>query len=231
MADRDTLYPYADGSRYRGKSGREVFSEIYDKAGWNLTHQDSVSGEGSDTKQTTRLRAALPPLLQELGVRTMLDIPCGDFHWMQQVDLSGIQYTGADIVPALVNQNQQRYASETRTFSLLDMTQDVLPVTDLVFCRDCLVHLALADIRAALTNVVRSGTSWLMMTHFPEQKSNKDIVTGGWRPLNFCRPPFNLPEPHKLVNEGCTEMNGAFRDKSMALWEVRQIVDIAFLQA
>ena len=231
MADRDTLYPYADGSRYRGKSGREVFSEIYDKAGWNLTHQDSVSGEGSDTKQTTRLRAALPPLLQELGVRTMLDIPCGDFHWMQQVDLSGIQYTGADIVPALVNQNQQRYASETRTFSLLDMTQDVLPVTDLVFCRDCLVHLALADIRAALTNVVRSGTSWLMMTHFPEQKSNKDIVTGGWRPLNFCRPPFNLPEPHKLVNEGCTEMDGAFRDKSMALWEVRQIVDIAFLQA
>jgi len=231
MADRDTLYPYADGSRYRGKSGREVFSEIYDKAGWNLTHQDSVSGEGSDTKQTTRLRAALPPLLQELGVRTMLDIPCGDFHWMQQVDLSGIQYTGADIVPALVNQNQQRYASETRTFSLLDMTQDVLPVTDLVFCRDCLVHLALADIRAALTNIVRSGTSWLMMTHFPEQKSNKDIVTGGWRPLNFCRPPFNLPEPHKLVNEGCTEMDGAFRDKSMALWEVRQIVDIAFLQA
>jgi hypothetical protein len=133
MADRDALYPYADSSRYREKSGKEVFSEIYDKASWNLTHQDSASGEGSDATQAAHLRAALLQLLRELEVRTMLDIPCGDFHWMQRIDLSGTRYIGADIVTALVNQNQQRYTSETQTFRLLDLKQDLLPATKLVF--------------------------------------------------------------------------------------------------
>lgn len=231
MEGRDALYPYADGSRYRGKSRKEVFSEFYEKAGWNLTHQDSVSGEGSDAIQTAQLRAAFPKLLRTLKVKSMLDIPCGDFYWMQQVDLSGVQYTGADIVPALVTQNLQRYSNDMRTFRLLDLTNDALPAVDLVCCRDCLVHFSLADIRAALNNITHSGAKWLLMTHFPEEKSNKDIVTGGWRPLNFCLPPFNLPPPHHLINEGCTEMEGAFEDKSMALWEVKQIVKMAFLQA
>lgn len=226
---RDTLYPYADGSRYRGKSGAEVFREIYEKSGWNLTHQDSVSGEGSDAVQTAQLRAALPSLLRQLKVKTLLDIPCGDFYWMQQVDLSGVHYTGADIVPALIRQNRQRFTGDRRTFRLLDLTQDSLPAADLIFCRDCLVHLSLADIRAALSNIAQSGATWLLVTHFPEEKANKDIVTGGWRPLNFCLPPFDLPAPYQLINEGCTEMEGAFDDKSMALWEVKQIAKMAFL--
>jgi hypothetical protein len=231
MEDRDTLYPYADGSRYRGRPGPEVFREIYEQAGWNLTHQDSVSGEGSDAIQTAQLRTALPSLLRQLEVKTLLDIPCGDFYWMKEVDLQDIKYTGGDIVPALIRQNQQQHADDSREFRLLDLTHDALPAADLLCCRDCLVHLSLNDIRAALKNIASSGVKWLLMTHFPEEKTNKDIVTGGWRPLNFCLPPFNLPLPHHLINEGCTEMEGAFADKSMALWEVTQIAKMAFLRA
>lgn len=229
MKHRDKLYPYADGSRFRGKTNAEVFEEIFAQETWNLTHRESVSGEGSNAEQTVRLREELPALLQQLGVKRMLDIPCGDFHWMQQADLSGVDYIGGDIVRELISRNQQLYSNDKREFVRLDITLDTLPATDLVFCRDCLVHLSLSDIRKAMSNIVQTGASWLLMTHFPDEEGNKDIVTGGWRPLNFCQPPFCLPEPYAVLNEGCTEMNGAFQDKSMGCWEVTSISGLAFL--
>lgn len=231
MKNRDELYPYADGSRYCGKSNAEVFGEIFSQATWNLTHRDSVSGEGSNAEQTARLRAELPALLQQLGVKRVLDVPCGDFYWMQQLDLSSVNYIGGDIVPELISRNQQLYSNDKRNFVQLDLTCSQLPDADLVFCRDCLVHLSIADIRKALTNVVRSKATWMLMTHFTNETENKDIITGGWRPLNFCQPPFCLPEPTAILNEGCTEMNGAFQDKSMGCWEVKQIKNLAFLNS
>ena len=43
-------------------------------------------------------------------------------------------------------------------------------------------------------------------------------MTGDWRPLNLERPPFNLPAPALLLNEGCTEGGDTFADKSLGLW-------------
>jgi hypothetical protein len=223
MKNRASLYSYADGSKFKGKIGAEIFKEIYQNASWNLTHQESVSGEGSDRIQTATLIKQLPRLLQELGVKTILDIPCGDFFWMQQVALEDIKYWGGDIVPELITHNQQQYGSAEREFMLLDLMHDALPKADLIFCRDCLVHLSLADIQLALENIKRTEATWLLTTHFPEEAANKDIDTGGWRPLNFCLPPFDFSPPKLLINEGCSEMNGAFRDKSVALWNVAQI--------
>jgi hypothetical protein len=35
-------------------------------------------------------------------VKSLLDIPCGDFHWMRRVNLQGLSYVGADIVRELI---------------------------------------------------------------------------------------------------------------------------------
>jgi hypothetical protein len=43
----------------------------------------------------------LPALWRDLGVASILDIPCGDFAWMQQVDLSGFRYIPAPYVAVL----------------------------------------------------------------------------------------------------------------------------------
>jgi hypothetical protein len=205
----------------RRRPAQAVFTDIFRNNAWNGS--GSVSGTGSDPEQTRVLVRVLPPLLKDLDVHTLLDIPCGDFHWMRDVDLAGIRYTGGDIVPELAQRNQSTYGDENRRFVHLDLLRGALPQADLVFCRDCLVHLSFTDIALALANLRASGSRYLLTTTFPQRSGNKDIATGQWRPLNLQAPPFSLPAPLQLINEQCTEEGGVHGDKSLGLWLIRDI--------
>jgi 2-polyprenyl-3-methyl-5-hydroxy-6-metoxy-1,4-benzoquinol methylase len=196
------------------------FDYIFDTNLWG--DDQSRSGVGSTLPETETLRREIPLLLRDLGARSLLDIPCGDFGWLSLTEL-GVDYTGADIVEALVAQNTSRYASEQRRFLRLDLTADPLPQADVVLCRDCLVHLRYANIRRALDNVKRSGAQYFLTTSFPEVKSNRDIEDGDWRPLNFQLAPFCFPAPARTIVENCIEAGGAYRDKSLCLWPVAEL--------
>lgn len=150
----------------------------------------------------------------------MLDLPCGDFHWMSTVDLGDVSYIGGDLLPELIEANEWQHHAPRRVFRVLDLLRSDLPVTDLVLCRDCLVHLSFADIARAVRNIRCSGAMWLLTTTFPAQGVNEDIVTGDWRPLDLMKAPFKWPVPDELLVEECTEGNGAFPDKSLGLWRV-----------
>ncbi|MDX2287023.1 MAG: class I SAM-dependent methyltransferase [Bacteroidia bacterium] len=219
--DRSQLYGYADGSAFAGESAEAIFTRIARSNFWG--EPESRSGYGSSLEQTRKLIAELPALWRHLGVQHLLDAPCGDFHWMQHTDLSGIRYTGGDLVAALAEANERQYAAEHIRFRQLDLMEDELGSHDLLFCRDCLVHLSFGDIGRVLRNLKRSGIRYFMCTTFPGEPVNRDIQTGGWRPLNFSLPPFSFPEPLLLLNEGCTEMDGAFADKSLGVWQVSSL--------
>lgn len=216
---RGALHSY-EGWTLAGKNTQEVFSDIFRKNRWAGSH--SVSGTGSDDVQTRVIAHRLPELVSQLDLLTLLDIPCGDFHWMSKVDLKRIEYMGADIVDELIADNIQRYSREDRKFVVLDLIRNPLPEVDLLFCRDCLVHLSFADIRLALQNICDSGSQYLLTTTFTD-KDNFDIRTGQWRPINLERAPFHLPPAIMLVNEECTEGGGSHSDKSMGLWRVADI--------
>lgn len=224
MPDRRDLVPF--DPRHHARQRRpaplaDVFAEIYRTNHWN--DSESVSGEGSGAAQTARLEAELPGLLRAIGAKSLLDAPCGDFGWMRRVDLSGIAYTGADIVPELVEANQARYGSAERRFVALDVAADLLPAVDVMLCRDLLVHLSFVDVWRVLRNVRQSGIAYLLTTTFPAQAVNEDIVSGDWRPLNLEHPPFSFPPPIQLLIEGCTEGAGRFADKSLGLWRVADL--------
>jgi len=195
----------------------EVFNEIYVTNHWGS--EVSHSGGGSDLQQTTVIRETLPALLRELGVQSMLDVPCGDFHWMRTLEL-GVDYTGADVVAALIAENTAAYTNERRRFALLDIANDTLPRVDLVFCRDLLVHFSFADALRALANLKRSGSTWLLTTTFTNRTNNVDITTGEWRPINLQLPPFDFPPPQRMINENCTEFGTDWADKSLGLWRL-----------
>ncbi len=207
---------------FEGKPVAQIFSETYHKRYWKS--RESVSGRGSELGQTTQLRIELPRLLRQFGVQSLLDLPCGDFNWMQHVDLKGITYIGADIVPELVAQNNKNFAREGRSFQHLDLLTDSLPKADCMLVRDCLVHLSFAHIEQALANIKKSGTTYLLATTFPNLEANVDIQTGHWRPLNLQTAPIALPTPLYLFNEGCTESDGAFSDKSLGLYRVSDLL-------
>jgi hypothetical protein len=201
----------------------ERFRYIYETNLWGAG--ESRSGPGSEEDSTRRLRAELPRLLQQVGAASMLDIPCGDFSWMQAVELGEVEYTGADIVPELIEANRRSYETPgaRRRFLRLDLTRDALPGVDVVFCRDCLVHLSYSNIFLAFENLQRSGSRYLLTTTFPGHDINTDVEDGDWRLLNFEMPPFSLPQPEALIVEGCTEAGGDYADKSLALWRIEDL--------
>lgn len=179
--------------------------------------KESRSGSGSTMRQTRYIRTVFPVFFRSLGVQSILDVPCGDFNWLKEVDLKGIQYTGGDIVPALIEQNNKKYKSDERTFKMLNIITDDLPKSDLIICRDCLVHLKFEDGLKAIQNFKKSGSKYLLTTTFTDRDKNEDLF-GIWRTLNLQKPPYNFLQPLKLINEKCTEGRGGFKDKCLGLW-------------
>ena len=213
---------FADRQRLKGKAPDEVFTEIYNENRWG--NNESISGPGSALDQTRAVRDRLPILLDELGAKTILDIPCGDFNWLKNLKLDDIQYTGADIVDEIVSNNKKNFQKENISFQNLNLLSDELPEVDLIFCRDCLVHFSFDDIWCALQNICRSGSKYLLTTTFTEHFKNYDIMTGQWRRINLQLKPFSLPKPIKIISEECTEANGEYADKSLGLWLVDDIL-------
>lgn len=204
------------------------FADVFCKIAEHYARQneESSAGPGCSLKSTIEIRRALPLLFSSLDINSMLDARCGDFNWLRFVDLRLEKYYGADIVPSFVERNRELYENERRKFIVADITKDFLPETDLILCRDFLVHLSFADIFAALRNFCNSGAKYLLTTTFPDKQSNSDIETGDWRTLNFRIPPFNFPAPVKLLNERCAEGGGQFADKSLGLWMLADIYKI-----
>lgn len=197
------------------------FADIYQNNGFVGT--ESRSGAGSTRFQTRVIRRELPALLRELGVKSVLDIPCGDFFWMRDVDLAGIRYIGADLVPDMIRDNQTFFGGPLRSFQCVNLISGTLPEADLIFCRDCLVHLPYEDALAALENIRQSKCKWLLTTTFTRTVPNSDLDAAGWRALNLTLPPFNLPPPTVLISEKCTEAGGLAGDKSLGLWRVADL--------
>ncbi len=204
----------------RGRTPERIFTAMYRAGTWGA--RDSRSGSGASLEQTRAVRDALPGLVRELGCRSLLDIPCGDFFWMRTVELD-LDYTGADIVAEMIERNAAVYPGAKRRFVRLDLTRDELPRVDLVLCRDCLGHLPYAAIFEALGNVKRSLSAYLLTTTFADRRANEDVPTGAWRPINLRLAPFRLPAPIKLISE--EHPDASYRDKSLGLWRVADIPD------
>lgn len=200
----------------------ERFSQIYFKNIFGGA--ESRSGEGSNLVQTAEIRRKFPELIEELGVDSVLDAPCGDWNWMKECELNLNQYIGVDIVQALIDNNQRQFGNSTTRFVCLNLVNDQLPTTDLIFCRDCLVHLTFEDINKVIASFKRSGARYLLTTTFTARDKNVDLVGADiWRTLNLQLPPFNFPPPIKLINEKCSEYNGQFSDKHLGLWKLSDI--------
>ncbi|HYV25564.1 MAG TPA: class I SAM-dependent methyltransferase [Pyrinomonadaceae bacterium] len=221
-----TMFPR--GSRvYRGirrvgklllpqPSIKTTFTRIYENNCW--ADPESVSGRGSTLARTEVIRHALPVLLESIGAKSLLDAACGDFNWMRHVDLSGIEYSGADVVPELVSRNCRLYGGKGKSFAVLDITRDPLPEVDVILCRDCLIHLSSKHVRAAIANFKRSNSSFLLATTHTTITQNEDTQSGCGRLVNLQLSPFNFPPPLQLITED------AELGKHLGLWSIEKLM-------
>jgi hypothetical protein len=182
----------------------------------------SYSGPGSTVKRTAEVQNALPRLLEELDCKIFIDAPCGDFKWMQHVELPVERYVGVDVIRDLIEINTRKFSNEKRSFVQMDLVRQVLPTGDLVFNRDMLIHLSYRDIARFISLLKQSGSKYLLTSHFPEQTSNHDIRTGSWRPVNLEISPFDFPAPVLTISERYRE-NRQHADKCLALWKIADL--------
>lgn len=200
------------------------FKNIFKNNSWG--GRNSVSGRGSDLDQTEHIIREIPALFKDMDISTLLDIPCGDFNWMRNIDLSGIKYIGADIVKEIIKNNKNQYEKNNVSFRHMNLIEDTLPQVDLILIRDGLVHMSYGDIFKSLNNVCNSISQYLLTTSFTDRQDNKDIITGEWRPLNLQIAPFLLPKPIRIINEKCTQGKLSYTDKSLGLWKISDIAKI-----
>lgn len=205
----------------KSREMRRVFGEIHEAQAWGDC--ESVSGPGSTRARAASFLPDLIALVQSLGVGTLLDVPCGDFNWAAPLADAVSRYIGVDVVPALIEANSRQHSSANREFLCRDLVRQRLPSADIVLCRDALVHFSNADILDALANLRRTGAEYLITTTFVGDRSNPDIDTGGWRPLNLQQPPFSFPAPIALVDERCHHTGGIYSDKRLGLWRFRDL--------
>lgn len=203
--------------RWQKSTVEDIFGEIYSKQLWK--NKTSVSGPGSEVEYSKQLLFFLPYIIKDLNIKSITDIGCGDFNLLKEVDLTGIDYTGIDIVPELIMMNREKYGKDHLRFEYKNIVKDDLPSADLVICRDVLVHLGIRQISEVLEKVKMSGAKYFLSTTFPSA-SNTDIVTGTWRPVSLTSAPFYLDEPLIMFNEF-----PFFHDKNVparfiALWKL-----------
>jgi 2-polyprenyl-3-methyl-5-hydroxy-6-metoxy-1,4-benzoquinol methylase len=196
----------------------ERFTAVYENRVWlNGRAAGSLSGCGSEIENTQSVRTHLAELLNFLGTRSLLDIGCGDFTWMQEVSFP-FTYVGIDIVPGVIAANNASYSSPQRSFQVGDATRDSLPQADTVLCREVLFHLAFADIWRVVKNIRKSGISYLIATTDNNLKYNADILSGDFRMLNLHRAPFFFPRPTASIPDG-----SVCADRTLAMWRVADL--------
>ena len=209
-------------TKLSGQNPENIFTSIYQNNEWK--GQESVSGQGSDLLETKALLAKLPALFAKYDVKTIIDLPCGDYNWMQHLDYSFNYYQGIDIVQKIVENNNKKYGNDTTVFHQKNCLQDEIGDADLLICRDLLIHFSNEDVFKFFDNLKKSNITYLLTTHFIDEK-NIDIATGQWRAINLTAPPFSLPEPLDYITEETKMYDGKYAEtKTMSLWRLKDIL-------
>lgn len=169
---------------------KQVFRDIYASDAWG-----GGSGPGSFPEATQHYRIYLQFLMRDLGVRSVVDIGCGDWQLGRLLDWSGIDYLGVDIVPEVIGRNQAAFGQPKVNFLCADVTEDAeaLPKADLLLIKDVLQHLPNGLVYWTLNNVLpRFRYALITNCVEPDSDVNRDIEPGGFRPLRLEREPFSV---------------------------------------
>jgi hypothetical protein len=198
----------------RNIARKNAFVEIESKKLWGDEH---LSGWGSTTEVTKITREIIIEVINRYDINSMTDVACGDFRWMPlalKEIKKDFKYTGCDIVPALIEKNSKEYPQYN--FFVKDFVIDKIPECDLIFCRDALQHITVADIKDALYNFSNSGAKYLIATTHLRRfgwRNGRDIKVGKCRDRNLLLKPFNLPDPLIIFSE-------QYEHKFLGLWKL-----------
>ena len=172
------------------------FTTVYENRLWG--DQGSVSGPGSrkDNPMVASAIAALTDVIERFHITSIADIPCGDFHFLEEtITRACVHYVGFDIVSQLIDENRRKWPD--LDFEQIDIASDVPPPFDLIFSKELLIHLDNRCVVETLSNMKRSGSKYLLASNsFGVENVELDHNYLGYaRPIDLLATPFSFPMP------------------------------------
>ena len=192
------------------KVRKNTFRHIYLSNHWQnyfkLNLQNSRSGPGSNLNYTSDMSRELKRFFVEKNIKTILDIGCGDFIWMNLLLNSYHdydKYLGLDIVDELIKNNNLKYSNNKISFKTFDLVKDEIPKGfDIILIRDVFIHLKNEQIINFLNLLKNLDIKFFGVTSTPSLKKNNELKTvGRYRDINIEIEPFYLQDFINKINE------------------------------
>lgn len=171
---------------FSGLSNAEVFEKIYEEKRWgnsDIENRKYSSGDGTRDKEVVGeyIDAVTVFLSKQEGLKTGLDLGCGDFSvGVAFCDLFK-DYQAMDVAKNVIKENKTIYKSKKVRFSVLDLTSGQIPSTDVILVRQVLQHLSNDEIKKFIKNIEGKFRHLIVTESLSKSmffRSNKDINTG-----------------------------------------------------
>lgn len=229
-SNRNSLKHVEDFYMEDKKEYEKIFSGIYENYGFGSL--ESRSGPGSTLSETEYIREEIKSLIQDKGIKSIVDIPCGDFNWIKEIVFNFESYIGGDIVKECVDANNKKYANSVIKFIHFDLLENEIPEGDLLLVRDVIGHFPIEDGLKIVNNILNSKCKYLLSTTWYNKNTkeyykshyNENISYGRFYAVNLMSQPFNFPEPDHIIEETTVvdEYESGVR-KVLGFWEIDKI--------
>ena len=167
--------------------------------------QPPTQGPLAIAQAAIEYRAFVERFIALNGIRSIVEIGCGDWPFVRFANLPGVHYTGFDTAEAIVQRNRAAFAPRRQVaFEIMPTDYAQLPTADLLLIKDLLQHLPNAEIlRVRAELLPRFGhalitNAWRRLN----APAHPDVEAGRFRPLDLKREPYSYPGAYVSENWG-----------------------------
>ena len=155
------------------KSPEKIFSTIYEKSLWGKSDEQFFSGTGSLPINSKVYIEWINQFLKIKNIKSIVDLGCGDFRVSKQLDLKDINYTGCDVVPQLIEHNNETFGNDKISFQQCNIIENPLPEGELCLIRQVFQHLSNKSILSTLQKMKKY--KYILITDFQPHADTKKI--------------------------------------------------------
>lgn len=165
--------------------------------------RESASGPGSKLTAAAAASKFLLRKLRELPIRSVLDLGCGDWNWMQHLGFPHpipgrhITYEGWESSQGLIDALRAKHGQDGVDFHVRDVSTEALPDVDLIIARDILFHMPPEMALRVVERIKQSGKylaapSHMFLSNNGDFSEYLDIEGWGYFNINLNIEPFSL---------------------------------------
>jgi len=169
---------------------------------------ESYCGNGSLRSSAKNMKDFIEKVIGKYNIKSILDMGCGNWSWMNGVNLNEVVYYGIDFDKEVIDYDIKTYkTSDNINFIAGDFFEVDLPKVDLVIFRDVLIHMP-NDKIISILKIVKNIGKFVMLCTTRGVDNKKRVINytpssyrNSSRFLNLEREPFFLKSIEEDVGD------------------------------